>query len=560
MTAPLYHLGRFCARHHWITIAVWIVAAVGLAMAGKAAGHRTSDNLTLPGTGSTKATDVLEQRLPDQAYGSNPLVLRSHDGKLTDSKNKEAVDDAVDELRKTPHVLKAVNPLSDEGAAFLSKDKTIAYVPVTLDVSQSDITKGEAQQVLAAGNPARDAGLAVSLGGYAGQQLSKPSTHQSEAIGLAAAVLILLFAFGTATAMALPIATAILGLVSSLALISVLGRLTDVPTTSPTLATMIGLGVGIDYALFIVTRHKLQLKDGMEMRESIARAAATAGGAVVFAGITVVIALVSLVFSGIPFVGNMGYSAAVAVLVAVTAAVTLLPALLGALGERIHSLRVQLGRTHPDDHQPHGWARWARGVVNRPWRSLVASVAFLLVLALPVLNLELGASDNSELPKSTTAHQAFELMSEGFGPGSNGPLLIGVELGSPAKPDQSQIKQVNQKQDQLNQQIAEQEQQLEATGVPASQAQQQVQQQTASQSQQLAQQKQLAESPATDTRLTDLENAIKKDPGIKSVSPATVDKKGTVAVFTAVPTTAPSDPDTIDTVNRLRDTVVPNAI
>ena len=151
-------------------------------------------------------------------------------------------------------------------------------------------------------------------------------------------------------------------------------------------------------------------------------------------------------------------------------------------------------------------------------------------------------------------------MTEGFGPGSNGPLLIGVELGSSAKPDQSQINQVDQKQDQLNQQIAEQEQQLEATGVPEAQAQQQVQQQTASQSQQLAQQKQLAESPATDTRLTDLENAVKKDPGIKSVSPATVDKKGTVAVFTAVPTTAPSDPDTIDTVNRLRDTVVPNAI
>ena len=172
-------------------------------------------------------------------------------------------------------------------------------------------------------------------------------------------------------------------------------------------------------------------------------------------------------FSGIPFVGNMGYTAAVAVLVAVTAAVTLLPALLGALGERIHSLRVQLGKTHPDDHQPHGWARWARGVVNRPWRSLVASVAFLLVLALPVLDLELGASDNGELPKSTTARQAYDLMTEGFGPGSNGPLLIGVELGSPAKPDQSQINQVNQKQDQLNQQIAEQEQQLEATGVPA---------------------------------------------------------------------------------------------
>ena len=281
----------------------------------------------------------------------------------------------------------------------------------------------------------------------------------------------------------------------------------------------------------------------MEMRESIARAAATAGGAVVFAGITVVIALVSLVFSGIPFVGNMGYSAAVAVLVAVTAAVTLLPALLGALGERIHSLRVQLGKTHPDDHQPHGWARWARGVVNRPWRSLVASVAFLLVLAIPVLDLELGASDNGELPKSTTARQAFDLMTEGFGPGSNGPLLIGVELrlAGQARPEPDQPGRPASRTSSTSR-SPQQEQQLEATGVPEAQAQQQVQQQTASQSQQLAQQKQLAESPATDTRLTDLEDAIKKDPGIKSVSPATVDKKGTVAVFTAVADDAPSDP------------------
>ena len=204
MTGPLYHLGRFCARHWRPVVAVWIVAAVGLAIMGRAAGHKTSDDLTLPGTGSTKATDVLEERLPNQAYGSNPFVLESHHGKLTDSKNKQAVDDTVKDVRNTPHVVKAVNPLSDEGSAFLSKDKTIAYIPVTLDVSQSDITKDEAQQVLDAGDPARDAGLDVSLGGYAGQQLSKPDTHQSEAIGLAAAVVILLLAFGSVIAGGMP--------------------------------------------------------------------------------------------------------------------------------------------------------------------------------------------------------------------------------------------------------------------------------------------------------------------------------------------------------------------
>ena len=182
--------------------------------------------------------------------------------------------------------------------------------------------------------------------------MSKADTESSEAVGLAAAVIILLFAFGTVTAMILPIITAVAGLIAALSLIKLLGHVVEVPSVAPTLATMIGLGVGIDYALFIVTRHKLQLRDGMDVRESVARATATAGGAVVFAGGTVVIALVSLLAAGIPLVGTMGYCSAISVVVAVLAAVTLLPALLGALGPRINSLRVKLGKTHPDDHQP----------------------------------------------------------------------------------------------------------------------------------------------------------------------------------------------------------------
>jgi RND superfamily putative drug exporter len=378
---------------------------------------------------------------------------------------------------------------------------------------------------------------------------------------------ILLFAFGTATAMMLPLVSAVLGLVASLALIKLLGHVAEVPSVAPTLATMIGLGVGIDYALFIVTRHELQLRDGMELRESIARATATAGGAVFFAGGTVVIALVSLLASGIPFVGTMGYAAAVAVVVAVLAATTLLPALLGALGPRINSLRVQLGRTHPDDHRPHGWARWARGVAARPWRSLVASVAILMVLSIPVLNLHLGSSDSGELPKDTTARQAFDLIEEGFGAGANGPLLVGVRLETKAKPDQKQLNEVESKQKKQQQQANQREQQLTdqlvAQGVPQqqaeSQAKQQVQKQSGSGQKKLKQQKKQAQSPATDPRLTKLEDAIKKYPDVKSVSPATVDKRGTHAVLTAVPKTAPSATETEDLVKRLRSDVIPQA-
>jgi RND superfamily putative drug exporter len=567
MTGPLYRVGGFCTRHHWPVIIAWVLAVVALALGARAAGEQNSDNLSLPGTGSTKAQDLLKAKLPKQAYGTNPVVLEVAKGKLTDSANKKAVNATVKSLKKEPGVVHAVSPLSKAGASALSKDKRIGYISVTLSEGPSDLTKEDAENIIDATSPASDAGLTVATGGYLGQAVSKADTESSEAVGLTAAVVILLFAFGTATAMLLPIVSAVLGLVASLALIGFLGHAAEVPTVAPTLATMIGLGVGIDYALFIVTRHKLQLQDGMEVQESIARATATAGGAVFFAGGTVVIALVSLLASGIPFVGTMGYAAAVAVVVAVLAAITLLPALLGALGLRINSLRVKLGRTHPDDHQPHGWARWARGVVARPWRSLAASVAILVVLALPVLNLHLGSSDNGELPKDTTARQAYDLITEGFGAGGNGPLLVSARLGAPAKPDQKQLNDVKKKQNQEKQQEAQQEQQvtqqLIAQGVPPDQAQtqakQQVQKQAAPQQKKLAQKKKQAESPATDSRLTSLENAIAKDPGIKAVSPATVDPAGTAAVFTAVPKTAPADRATEDLVKRLRSDVIPKA-
>jgi RND superfamily putative drug exporter len=559
MTGPLYRIGRVCSKHYKLVIAVWVVIALGLVLAGRAAGDRTSDNLSLPGTGSTQATDLLEARLPDQANGTNPLVIQSSNGKLTDTKNEKAVNETVDEVRNTPHVTKAINPLGDRGAAFLSKDEKTAYIPVSLDVGQGDLSQDEAQAILDAGQPARDAGLDVSLGGYAGQQLSKPNTHESELIGLTAAVVILLFAFGTATAMALPIVTALIGLVSALALIRVVGLVTDVPTVAPTLATMIGLGVGIDYALFIVTRHKLQLRDGMEMGESVARATATAGGAVLFAGTTVVIALCSLLFAGIPLVTTLGFTAAIAVVVAVLGAITLLPALLGALGPRIHSLRVKLGRTHPDDHRPHGWARWARGVAKRPWRSAVASTAVLLILALPLLDLHLGQSDTGALPTSTTARQAYDAVGDGFGEGTNGPLLVAAKLGKPAKADQKNLNKIDQQQKQLEQQQQKIEQQAMLQGATQQQAEAEAKQQTQSQSDKLDKKRKQAESPATDPRLTKLSGDLAKAPDVKSVSPPTLDKSGKAAVYTVVSDSAPSSRETEDLVNHLRSTTIPEA-
>jgi putative drug exporter of the RND superfamily len=506
VTRALYAVGRASVRLRWFVIAAWVVAAVVLHLWAASLGQQFNDNLSLPGTGSTKATDLLQEQIPQKAYGSIPLTLRDPNGSIGDTNSTKAIDATVSNLSAVPHVSGVVSPLDKNAAGLVSQDRKIAYISVTLNIGSGDTTTDEAQMILDAAAPAAKAGLHPAVGGYVGQKLSRPSTESSEAVGIAAAIVILVIAFGSATAMAIPIVTAILGLLITLALITAIGHVTSVPTVAPTLSTMIGLGVGIDYALFIVTKHKLQLADGVEVHESAARAAATAGGAVVFAGTTVVIALCSLVVAGIPLVSTLGYTAAIAVAVSVLAAATLLPAVLGALGDRINSLRVHIGRTHPDDQEPHGWARMARAVGRRPWPYLVVSTVILLVLAFPLLHLRLGQSDQSVMPKSTTVRQSYDALTQGFGAGANGPLLIAVDLGTPAKPAQA------------------------------------------------------GGDPSTDPRLTALTNAIGSTPGVKSVTPPTLARSGTAAVFTAIATTSPSANQTEDLVNDLRDTVIPKAV
>ena len=497
MTAPLYVIGRFCARHHWPVIGAWIVVAVALVAISSAAGSQTSENLTLPGTGSTIATELLEENLPEQAYGSNPLVFEAPAGKkLTEPKYAAAIEETARNLKALPNVNSAQSPLV-EGSQTISKDQRIAYIPVVLGVGPGEIDEEASAELLEASRPAEKAGIETSIGGYVGQQLSKPATEFAEVVGLAAAVIILLFAFGTATAMMLPIVNAVIGLACALSIIKLLEHVLEVPGVAATLATMIGLGVGIDYALFIVTRHKLQLGEGMEVRESIARATATAGGAVVFAGFTVMIALCSLAFAGIPLVSTLGFTAAIAVVVAVGAAATLLPAMLGALGPHINSLRVHFGKTHPDDKKPHGWLRWADAVADRPWPAAAVSMLILAVLALPIFQLELGQNDISALPKDTTSREAFEGLDTGFGPGTYGPLLIASEFASP-----TEAKQV----------------------------------------------------------LPVLQKEIGGVGDVAGVSQPSLDKAGTVAVFTVISKSEPWKDATVELVEDLRDNVVPKAL
>ncbi len=359
MTGVLYRLAHFSVRNRFAVLAVWLLAVVALVAVSHRLGENTNDNLSLPGTDSQRATDALAKSFPDQANGSSPIVVHASGGKLTDAKNAEAIEKSAKQIAKEPNVASVVSPLSPQGAAALSKDEQTGYFSVTLGVSPGELSVSEAEEIIGGADPAKAAGLEVQTGGQLGQKVSKPATESSELIGIIAAMVILTLTFGTVVSMLLPILNAIVGLLGTLAIIRMLGHVATVPSVAPTLATMIGLGVGIDYALFIVTRHFRGIKDGLAIDESIARAAATSGGAVFFAGGTVTIALVSLAVAGIPLISTLGFMAAIAVVVAVLAALTLLPATLAISGRHIDSLRV---RHPPTDEQVHKglWAKWAQ--------------------------------------------------------------------------------------------------------------------------------------------------------------------------------------------------------
>ena len=390
MTGVLYAVAQFCTRQRYVVLAVWLLVTIGLVGVAHHVGDNTNDNLTLPGTDSQRATDTLSKSFPDQANGTSPIVLHVANGKLTDSKYTGAVNQAAADVAKAPYVASVVNPLTPQGASALSKNQSTGYLSVTLSVSPGALSADDAQNIInAADKPAQAAGIQVETGGQLGQKVSKPSTESSELIGIIAAMVILTFTFGTLVSMLLPILTAILGLASTLSLVSIVSHVMSVSTVAPTLATMIGLGVGIDYALFIVTRHFRGLEAGLETRESIARAAATSGGAVVFAGGTVTIALVSLAVANIPLVTTMGLMAAVAVVVAVLAAVTLLPALLAIVGPHINSLACPRPAPQAASTEARPMVEVGPPAIARhPALAGVAALAILLPLAIPLLSLE----------------------------------------------------------------------------------------------------------------------------------------------------------------------------
>ncbi|MCO5316008.1 MAG: MMPL family transporter [Solirubrobacterales bacterium] len=427
MTARLDRLARFSIRHHRLVVALWVAVAVAVSLLAGGVGKQFADNLTLPGKDSQEATDLVAAHFPDQVNGTNPVLFKTKQGKVTSGEARQAIDQTVKRLEGESGVAGVASPFSQAGQAQISRDGRIAYISVTLADANGELSDTDADRLVDAATRDQSSKVEVAVGGYLGQQVSKPATESSEAVGLAVAAVVLLLTFGSVVAMGLPLLTALIGLVIGMGLIGLLSHATTISTTAPTLATMIGLGVGIDYALFIVTRHKTGMAGGLEPDESAARATATAGGAVLFAGMTVVVALLALGLAGIPLVWTLGYSAAVAVVLAILAALTFLPAVLGWIGHGIDRLRIPSRRTKQDEHA-RGWIRWAEGVANHPWPAVIVAVLILVILAWPVTDLRLGQKDLGDMPADTQTRKAYDLNTEGFGVGQNGPFLVASKL------------------------------------------------------------------------------------------------------------------------------------
>ncbi|MEV7074516.1 MMPL family transporter [Streptomyces sp. NPDC093990] len=491
-------LARWCVRRRLVVVLLWLLALGGVSAGAAVAGSAYSNDYEVPGTESGRATQLLDHGFPDLGGDSDTVVWHVTSGSVRDADVEQTMTTALGEIADLPGVTDVVGPYDDAGAARISADGRTAYATVTFADSAEDIHASEARAVVKTAKAAEADGLQVELGGSA-VALAEPSGgHVAEVVGVLVAAVVLFLAFGSLAASLLPIATALVGVGTAWAGIVLLGHTMTVADFAPMLGMLIGLGVGIDYALFIVTRHRRGLKRGLGVAESVENAVTTTGRAVVFAGATVCIALLGMLILRLGFLNGVAIAASLTVVLTVAASVTLLPALLSLIGMRALSRRERrrLAEHGPEPELPTGFAhRWSAFVERHP--KLLGGIALLVVtvLALPTLGLRLGTSDQGNDPRSSTTRQAYDLLAEGFGPGVNGPLTL--------------VTPVAGAEDRL--------------------------------------------------RLDNLDATLRTTEGIASTSPVTYDTGGDLAYFTIVPDSAPQSRQTSDLVDRLRTEVLPRA-
>lgn len=523
LSKALLRLGTSAARHPWRVIAAWLLAATLAVLAAVAFGGRTADSMTAPGLDSQRAAELIERAGTGQEGMTAQVVVTPRDGGATffdgDSNSvsaRTALTRLQTEVRRLPHVLGTSDPARalDAGrdtavrGGLVSADGRIAVVRVQYP-DQSRLSAKDLDALVDLGDRLRaELPLRIEMGGSLFYAFSDPDGGASELIGILAAAAILFLAFGSLVAAALPIGMAVFGLTIGVATMTVLAGVTDVPAFAPVLGSMVGLGVGIDYALFVLARHREYLARGLDPHEAAGRAVATAGRPVVFAGGTVVVSILGMAVANVPFMTVGGLAVSIVVLTMVLASVTLLPAFLGAAGPRlgqagriVRALRARpSGRTDrrrdtaAGAASAAGWGRWIGHVSRRPVPYAVGAAGLLLTATLPLLGLRVGLPDDGSLPPSRTERRAYDLVAEGFGPGTNGPLVIAAD-------------------------------------------------------------------PSGDRGVVDrLVTTVAADPGIASVAPTHIDRATGIATLVVFPTTSPQDKATADTIARLRTEVLPAAI
>ncbi|WBB60555.1 MMPL family transporter [Streptomyces sp. WMMC500] len=494
MATFLYKLGRLAFRRRRITALIWLLL-FGLAGFGaSSAGTAPEDDFALPGTEAQQAFDLLEERFPGQsADGATArIVFEAPDGqKITATDHREAVDGVLDGVAGN-QVEAVSDPFADN--AGVSKDGSTAYAVVDYKVTAMEIEDETRDAINDVVDKEREDGLTIQAGGDA--LMVEPDMGNGEIIGVGIALVVLVITFGSLVAAGLPIITALVGVGIGISSITALANVLDLSATTSTLAMMIGLAVGIDYALFIASRYRAELTDGHSREEAAGRAVGTAGSAVVFAGLTVIIALAGLAVVNIPILTKMGLAAAGTVALAVLIALTLVPAALGIVGKRIYGRKVrkanpETGAPPASEHleKPNMGTRWSRAVLKRPVLVLSAAIIGLGALAAPVASMELGLPDEGTSPTDTTQRKAYDMLSEAFGPGFNGPVTGVIDATEAENPQQAADDAVE--------------------------------------------------------RISDVD-------GVVSVTPASFNEAGDTATFMVTPTTGPSDTDTEKVVKEIR--------
>ncbi|MGZ8481971.1 MAG: MMPL family transporter [Candidatus Limnocylindria bacterium] len=484
-------LARACYGHPWRVIGAWVLILVGVSIAAGALGKRDSSNFRLSGTDSQRAFDLLAARFPAQKGDSDQLVfaVRGSGGTLGDAPLAARARATLAEVGRLPHV-------ASVGRLSPSRDGRVAVAPVTYDDTVDKLELDDLKKVISTARGGATSALQVEVGGQGAEFARQEGPGASGFIGLLAALVVLLFTFGSIIAAGVPILSAVFALGSAVGLIAVGSHVIDTPDFATQLAELIGLGVGIDYALLVLTRYRSEVARGADRAEGAVRAIDTAGRTVVFAAATVIIALLGMFALGLSFLNGVALGAALAVALTMLAALTLLPALMRIAGGRIDGLRRRTREkfaARPPTDEGRLWAAWSRGVQRRPWPAIVVSLAILLGLAAPALGMRLGSSDAGTDPTGSTTRKAYDLISDGFGKGVNGTFLVVVEL--PRAGDSS--------------------------------------------------------------ALAPLRARLSADPGIVSVSEPRLSPDRGVATLTAVPRTSPQDKATTTVLRRLRNDVIP---